>query len=329
MGRKPLLPDHAMSAEEIGPVIVYTETSMSGAFGHNFPFFDGMCDWRCGEQIKCVFTGDKTMRHKAHGLLYRDEEPPDPHVPKAYPEQKKIYMCFESPANLGLLENAEFMARFDYEISYRRTAAAPTFYSEPYMNGMFDTKVRLFDPPVPFDKKVDAVAYMNSNCGTSSGRAEALRMLIELNQYPVHSYGDCDRNKYTDEDKVTLFSKYKFCVAMENSVFEDYISEKLFQAMSAGCVPLYVGATNIGWHMPVPVDQMMIHFDPKRDSIADLSRRLQSLGSNRSEYEKMLAWKAIPRDAMSPGFQAHLFSSESPVQCKMCQTIALDIERTI
>lgn len=94
------------------------------------------------------------------------------------------------------------MARFDYEISYRRTAAAPTFYSEPYMNGMFDTKVRLFDPPVPFDKKVDAVAYMNSNCGTSSGRAEALRMLIELNQYPVHSYGDCDRNKYTDEDKV-------------------------------------------------------------------------------------------------------------------------------
>lgn len=99
MGRKPLLPDHAMSAEEIGPVIVYTETSMSGAFGHNFPFFDGMCDWRCGEQIKCVFTGDKTMRHKAHGLLYRDEEPPDPHVPKAYPEQKKIYMCFERYSN--------------------------------------------------------------------------------------------------------------------------------------------------------------------------------------------------------------------------------------
>lgn len=49
--------------------------------------------------------------------------------------------------------------------------------------------------PVPFEDKQHAVVYINSNCGTSSGRAEIMRHLMALNSsVPVHSLGRCDNN---------------------------------------------------------------------------------------------------------------------------------------
>jgi hypothetical protein len=40
-------------------------------------------------------------------------------------------------------------------------------------------------------------------------------------------------------DGVDFLRKHKFCLVIENDV--NYVSEKLFQAISAGCVPLYYG----------------------------------------------------------------------------------------
>ena len=40
-------------------------------------------------------------------------------------------------------------------------------------------------------------------------------------------------------DKIQQMSKYRFAVVIENST--DYVSEKLFDAVSAGCIVLYIG----------------------------------------------------------------------------------------
>jgi hypothetical protein len=45
---------------------------------------------------------------------------------------------------------------------------------------------------------------------------------------------------------------YKFCVAMENSVARDYITEKLWQALQAGCVPIYLGSPTARGVVPDP-----------------------------------------------------------------------------
>ena len=40
-------------------------------------------------------------------------------------------------------------------------------------------------------------------------------------------------------------SRYKFCIAIENSLATDYVTEKIYDSLAAGCLPIYYGAPNI------------------------------------------------------------------------------------
>lgn len=42
-----------------------------------------------------------------------------------------------------------------------------------------------------------------------------------------------------------LLRKYKFVLAFENSATKDYVTEKFFDALDAGAVPVVYGAPNI------------------------------------------------------------------------------------
>ncbi len=46
-------------------------------------------------------------------------------------------------------------------------------------------------------------------------------------------------------DKVKTLSQYKFVLCFENAIFPGYITEKIFDPMFAGCVPVYFGAPDI------------------------------------------------------------------------------------
>ena len=51
--------------------------------------------------------------------------------------------------------------------------------------------------------------------------------------------------KGTVEDKIDVLNKYKFAFCFENCIFKGYITEKIFDAMFAGTVPIYYGAPDI------------------------------------------------------------------------------------
>lgn len=51
-------------------------------------------------------------------------------------------------------------------------------------------------------------------------------------------------------DKIQTISRAKFVLAFENERFEDYVSEKIYDAMAAGSVPIYSGAPNITNYVP-------------------------------------------------------------------------------
>lgn len=42
-----------------------------------------------------------------------------------------------------------------------------------------------------------------------------------------------------------LISRYKFIIAYENSICDDYITEKFWRAITTGVIPIYFGAPNI------------------------------------------------------------------------------------
>ena len=111
--------------------------------------------------------------------------------------------------------------------------------------------------------------------------------------------------------------RYRYCIAMENSIAKDYVTEKVYDAFAAGCVPIYVGAPNIQ------------EFIPTMDSIIDfrefgsaelLAEELRRLSSNETAYMEKFEWQKHP-ETWGKEFnqlQAHA-KKESHTQCQLCQ----------
>jgi hypothetical protein len=50
--------------------------------------------------------------------------------------------------------------------------------------------------------------------------------------------------------KNAVMRNYKFAIAYENAAFPGYVTEKIFDAFFAGCVPIYVGAPDVTDYIP-------------------------------------------------------------------------------
>ena len=52
------------------------------------------------------------------------------------------------------------------------------------------------------------------------------------------------------QSKLDAISRYHFCLSLENSILPDYVTEKLFDPLLAGTVPVYRGAPNAAEFAP-------------------------------------------------------------------------------
>jgi alpha(1,3/1,4) fucosyltransferase len=65
---------------------------------------------------------------------------------------------------------------------------------------------------------------------------------FKVRRFPLH--------RGTVPDKNAVMRQYKFAVVYENAVFPGYVSEKIFDAFFAGCVPIYLGAPDVTENIP-------------------------------------------------------------------------------
>lgn len=55
----------------------------------------------------------------------------------------------------------------------------------------------------------------------------------------------------TVENKKATLEKYRFCICFENAKdIKGYITEKIFDCFFSGCIPVYLGSSNISSHIP-------------------------------------------------------------------------------
>ena len=122
----------------------------------------------------------------------------------------------------------------------------------------------------------------------------------------IHALGKCPGGHGSGkrvEDKIGTFAKYKFCLTFENNLVRDYVTERLFDAFVAGCLPVYFGAPNIRELLPSPDAAFIIGSDSeyRSDPVAFLGA-LSALAADRTAYEARLAWRKLPPDMLAPGF---------------------------
>jgi hypothetical protein len=79
------------------------------------------------------------------------------------------------------------------------------------------------------------------------GRSKMLNQFASIDRVDsegrlCHNSDDL-KNRYND-DKLAYLSHYRFNLTPENSNHKNYVSEKLLDAIYAGCVPIYQGGDN-------------------------------------------------------------------------------------
>lgn len=168
---------------------------------------------------------------------------------------------------------------------------------------------------MPFCLQDALVAAFIGNCHFSTnGRTQLLRELIQLLPGQVHSYGGCFHNKdiepgtsSTDSkymesryrQKQEVLSRYKFAFVPENSNDAGYVTEKIYHALRAGAVPIYMGAPDIARFIP-SMDGVILASD--FNSTVELADHIRRVGSESALWAQYAAWKTRPEEQWSEGW---------------------------
>uniref|UniRef100_A0A3B3QW46 Fucosyltransferase n=1 Tax=Paramormyrops kingsleyae TaxID=1676925 RepID=A0A3B3QW46_9TELE len=99
--------------------------------------------------------------------------------------------------------------------------------------------------------------------------------------------------KPLDSDQLLpTISRCYFYLAFENSVYRDYITEKLWNnALLAGSVPVVLGPPRANYEAFIPKDSF-IHVDDF-NSIKELADFLNQLASDKERYESYFRWRPL------------------------------------
>ena len=235
-----------------------------------------------------------------------------------------VSRLLESPNNILKLGEDTFPFTMHFGVSHRRGHLDLFTSYNNYFPAQFKSK------GAPFQSKRDSVLFLYSSCF----RYQRGLLFDELSKLiSIDSLGGCKTNKNINEEfpecakhprsgssvwqqSECLFHNYKFYLAIENTQEPDYITEKLYQGLRAGSVPVYIGAPNIRDFIPENSAVFVEDFP----SLEALVQYLNAAIGDETLYNKHLEWKDRP-------FPGHFVNSaiEKPldyVHCQICDHIA-------
>lgn len=202
--------------------------------------------------------------------------------------QKWVAWSLECEENYPFMKDAEFMEVFDYRMSYHQDADIVfPYYRYQYIKELSAV------PVTDFHRKKN-ICMLISSPFNKSGRKEYLQELMQFVE--IDSYGKVLNNRMMEHDsgnksKMELYKDYKFVIAFENSCAPDYVTEKFYDPLLAGAVPIYLGAPNIREF--APGEGCFVHV-PDFDSPASLGAFLNNVCSDERLYNEFLQWKNKP-----------------------------------
>ena len=265
-------------------------------------------------QLDCEIQASASNQNTADALWYHLPNIQGPgQLQRHHPKQVRAGFSMESNIYYGQQANPALMKELEIKMTYEMDSDVVVMY---YWEDPSFSK----PPSVPFSKKSNAVGYVNRNCGALNGRHNIVVKLSKV--YEVDAYG-CMGNG-ARVDKLDFFSKQKFCIAMENSNSKDYVSEKLWQAFQAGCLPIYMGAPNIIQDF-LPMPNAAIVYDPSTSTPEKLAEELKKLEANETLYNEAMAWRTLPFEKLSPGYKrlVTLWKGQGRTECHLCRQVAL------
>lgn len=263
-----------------------------------------------------AITSDRRYASRAVAIIF--------HIPTLWrlPLRKRLGQLWvawslESEVNYPQLADPAFLRHIDIRMTYALDSDVPHLYLPPGESEAWTT------PPPPKNSAQLAIAVISSNIHRNGRNSYLAQLMRHLD---VHSYGKAMNNRAfpAPDDgfpaKRRLLGQYKFSLAFENSSCPDYVTEKFYDPLVAGSVPVYLGAPNIDHFAPGEHSYInAAGFDSPRH----LAEYLNHLNNDDQAYAEYFAWKQKP---LRPAFlQQQRISNEAP-GVRLCRLLARKAE---
>ncbi|XP_025905757.1 alpha-(1,3)-fucosyltransferase 10 [Nothoprocta perdicaria] len=256
---------------------------------------------QCGEDV-CFFTINRTYQHHQMTrafLFYGTDFSVD-----SLPLPRKNHHDWalfheESPKNNYKLFHEPTITLFNHTATFSRHSHLPL--TTQYLEGVEVLKSLRYMIPLQkknsLRKRLAPLVYVQSDCNPPSDRDSYVRELMCHIQ--VDSYGECLHNRdlpqhlrnpsaMDDGNFYKIIAQYKFILAFENAVCDDYITEKLWRPLKLGVVPVYYGSPSVVDWLPSNKSAILVsRFSHPRE----LAHYIKTLDTNDREYEAYLEWK--------------------------------------
>ncbi|XP_023942893.1 alpha-(1,3)-fucosyltransferase C [Bicyclus anynana] len=159
--------------------------------------------------------------------------------------------------------------------------------------------------------KSKTAAWFVSHCSTNGGRelyVKELQKELDVYKLNVDVYGGCGTLSCPRDDEAFCFKKleddYYFYLSFENSFAEDYVTEKLLNALNNYAIPIVYGTANYSRFLPPGSYLDALALGPK-----ELAHQMNEILTNRSKYHDFFRWRNHYR-----------YGPSHPVEevCKLC-----------
>ncbi|XP_061699848.1 4-galactosyl-N-acetylglucosaminide 3-alpha-L-fucosyltransferase 9-like [Syngnathoides biaculeatus] len=229
----------------------------------------------------CFITANRNFYQKSDGVVihHHDIRSDLSNLPPLQRPsfQKWIWMNLESPSRSSKLGGINDL--FNLTLNYRLDADIPV----PYGSLVSSQGVDDFIPP----KKNKLLCWIVSNWNTSYTR---VKYYNELEKHiKVDVYGRAFNKFLTTQKYASTLTNCKFYLAFENSIHKDYITEKFFNPLGAGTVPVVLGPPRADYENVIQGDAF-IHVDDFA-SPKDLADYLLLLDKNEEIYLRYFEWR--------------------------------------
>jgi hypothetical protein len=239
------------------------------------------------------------------------------------------------PAHYTVAESEESHGRFHKlfgsSFAYYDANSTTSPYStipRTYFTGL---NASTFLPMKPFSQLIQGAVFVASTCHRGEGTTKRVSVVTQMqSHFRVDSLGRCHTSRNLPEGvtlghsfnaqehlrmKQRAINNYLFYCAFENTYERGYVTEKVFDALIAGVVPIYLGPSE-DCRPLLPHPNAAIFLDDYNHNIPRLVEYLKYLSNNETAYEQHRAW----RKSFNPALASTLFTKSWP--CRVCEWAA-------
>lgn len=265
-----------------------------------------------GCSVPCRLSTNQSESESAHLVMVTGGKAPEV-LSIMHPWQQKALFVLEPDLSLPSVTNR--VGPFHMLTSYSRYSDVRIDYSRSLVvpQGMPEVQRKV--------KKALAAAFV-SNCDSNGDARYRLDYLKELMTHvDVDSYGSCLHTPGlpTNATLKDVAGEYHFVLVFENTLLDDYVTDKFYEALGTDAIPVYLGAPNISEFLPDRASTKIVIEARHYPDPASLASYMKELVTTEKDYLEYFTWRDNAIDESFTKANDFEQAGENSFVCRMCK----------